>query len=75
MNKWGGEKVVKMIIKFNNGDQVSVPITNHSSGYWDVVVHLRAIKEKDLPIEIDLNNGETYVSSGKELDSVEFKFN
>jgi hypothetical protein len=65
---------VKMIFKFNNGDQVSVPIADHSSGYWDVVVHLRAIEEKDSPIEIVLDNGETYVSSGKELVSVELKF-
>ncbi len=70
----GVEKVVKMIFKFNNGDQVSVPITDHSSGYWDVFVHLRAIEELDSPIEIVLDNGETYVSSGKKLVSVELMF-
>ncbi len=63
-----------MIFKFNNGDKIAVPVADHSSGYWDVVVHLKAINEKDSPIEIVLDNGETYVSSGKELVSVELKF-
>ncbi len=63
-----------MIFLFNNGDSVSVPIADQSKGFLDVLVHLRAIIAKDSPIEIDLNDGATYVSSGKELVSVELKF-
>ena len=74
MNKWGGGKGVKMIFKFKNGDQVSVPIADHNSKYWYVIVNLRAIEEKDIPIIFYMWNGETYESSGKELDSVELKF-
>jgi hypothetical protein len=63
-----------MILKFKNGDQISVPVAEHSSGYWDVIVHLRSIEEKNSPIEVVLDNGETYVSSGKELIALELKF-
>ena len=63
-----------MILKFKNGDRITIPIADHSSGYWDVIVHLRAIEENDSPIEVVLDSGETYVSSGKELIAVEMKF-
>jgi len=67
-------KAVEMILKFKNGNQISIPVADHTAGYWDVVAHLRAIKESGSPIEVVLDNGETYVNSGKELISIEIKF-
>jgi hypothetical protein len=61
-----------MILKFKNGNQISIPVAEHS--VWDVVAHLRAIKENGSPIEVVLENGETYVNGGKELISIEIKF-
>ncbi len=63
-----------MVLKFKNGDQIAIPVAEHSSGYWDVIIYLKSIEENDSPIEVVLENGNTYKSSGKELLSVELKF-
>ena len=65
---------MQVILTFKNGDKITIPVAEQSSGFWDVFVHLKAINELDSPFEVVLSNGETYVTSGKELISVEMKF-
>lgn len=68
-------EAVKIVLKFKNGEQIAIPVAEHSSGFWDVLVYLRGIEENDSPIEVVvLENGKIYKSSGKELLSVELKF-
>lgn len=63
---------MEVILKFKNGDRIALPVA--SSGYWDIVIHLKEVNEKDSPFEVVLGNGEIYESSGKELISVELTF-
>jgi hypothetical protein len=65
---------VEIILKFTNGNQILIPVADDTAGYWDVIAHLRAIKENGSPIEVVLDTGETYVNSGKELISIEIRF-
>lgn len=50
---------MQVILTFKNGDKITIPVAEQSSGFWDVFVHLKAINELDSPLEVVLSNGET----------------
>lgn len=62
---------MKMIYKFKDGRQVAVSDLASVAGEGDTLHYLMKIKETDGPIEINLDNGEKLMSSGKELIAVE----
>ena len=63
-----------MILKFTNGNQILIPVADDTAGYWDVIAHLRAINDSTSYSMGQFLCPSGYVNSGKELISIEIRF-